>query len=188
MPRSTYTDMLGSDTEFIEELITQHKTKQGVHIKKTWTAGTKHPPTKEENASGSRSKTKKKAQASHVMFGLHVIRRYIGLHHFLCILSPHTEAHVRYDLVVLPCTIRSCCSFVYDIYLGVTTTTILSIGGVQIPIDLVSSATDSIRQHVVLFKTMSVLTSDLKCYDSFLFALLHADTSDCFFPFSPILS
>ena len=39
---------------------------------------------------------------------------------------------------------------------------ILSIRGVQIPIDLVSSATDSSRRSVVLFKTMSIPTSDPK--------------------------
>ena len=50
----------------------------------------------------------------------------------------------------------------YDINLGDTTTMILSIRGVQIPIDLVSSATDSIRRSVVLFKLMSVPTSDPK--------------------------
>ena len=75
MPQSTYTDVLGSNTEFIEELITQHKTKRGVHIKKTWTAGTKHPLTKEENASGSCSKTKKKAQASQAEKETEVLER-----------------------------------------------------------------------------------------------------------------
>ena len=84
---------------------------------------------------------------------------------------PHTEAHVRYDLVFSPCTIRSpslflydtiLSSFLYDINLGATTTTIHRIGGAQIPIDLVSSATDSYRRSVVLFKLMSVPTSDPK--------------------------
>ena len=41
-------------------------------------------------------------------------------------------------------------------------TTILSIRGVQIPINLVSSATDSIRRRVVLFKPVRILTSDPK--------------------------
>ena len=41
-------------------------------------------------------------------------------------------------------------------------TTILSISGVQIPIDLVSSATDSIRRRVVLFKPVPIPTSDPK--------------------------
>ena len=50
----------------------------------------------------------------------------------------------------------------YDINLGATATTILSIRGVQIPIDLVSSATDSFRRCVVLFKPVSILTSDPK--------------------------
>ena len=50
----------------------------------------------------------------------------------------------------------------YDINLGATHTTILSIRGVMIPIYLVSSATDSIRQRVVLFKPVPVPTSDPK--------------------------
>ena len=50
----------------------------------------------------------------------------------------------------------------YDIYLGATHTTILSTRGVQIPIDLVSSTTDSIRRHVVLFKPVQIPTSDPK--------------------------
>ena len=50
----------------------------------------------------------------------------------------------------------------YDIYLRATTTTIPSTRGVQIPIYLVSSAMDSIRRSVVLFKSMSIPTSDLK--------------------------
>ena len=60
---------------------------------------------------------------------------------------------VWYDLVS---------AFWYDIYLGATTTTILSIRGVTIPIDLVSSATDSIRRCIVLFKSVPISTSDLK--------------------------
>ena len=50
----------------------------------------------------------------------------------------------------------------YDINLGATHTTILSIRGVTIPIYLVSSTTDSIRQRVVLFKDVTVPTSDPK--------------------------
>ena len=50
----------------------------------------------------------------------------------------------------------------YNINLGATYTTILSIRGVKIPIYLVSSTTDSIKRHVVLFKTVTVLTSDPK--------------------------
>ena len=52
----------------------------------------------------------------------------------------------RYVLGI-PCTIRSCdffCFTLYDINLGATHTTILSIKGVQIPIYLVRGATDSI--------------------------------------------
>ena len=50
----------------------------------------------------------------------------------------------------------------YDINLRATHTTILSIRGVTIPIYLVSSATDSIRRRVVLFKPVPVPTSDPK--------------------------
>ena len=60
---------------------------------------------------------------------------------------------VRYDLVLV---------FLYDIHLRAITTTILSIRGVKIPIDLVSSATDSIRRRIVLFKLVPILTS---CHD-----------------------
>ena len=69
---------------------------------------------------------------------------------------------VRYDLESCSRTIRSLESLLYDINLGATITTILRIRGVQIPIDLVSSATDSYRRSVVLFKPMSVPTSDPK--------------------------
>ena len=50
----------------------------------------------------------------------------------------------------------------YDINLRATHTTILSIRGVTIPIYLVSSTTDSIRQCVVLFKPVTIPTSDPK--------------------------
>ena len=65
---------------------------------------------------------------------------------YFSLLSPHTVAHVRYDLMASLCTIRSDGFFrlvLYDINLGATHTTILSIRGVQIPIYLASSATDS---------------------------------------------
>ena len=78
---------------------------------------------------------------------------------------PHPKAHVRYDLVGLPCTIRSGSSFgscLYNINLRATHTTILRIRGVTIPIYLVSRATDSIRPCVVLFKTVTIPTSDPK--------------------------
>ena len=56
----------------------------------------------------------------------------------------------------------------YNINLQATHTTILCTRGVQIPIYLVSSASDSIRQRIVLFKTVTIPTSDLKseflCY------------------------
>ena len=58
--------------------------------------------------------------------------------------------------------IRSGVCLMYDINLRATTTMILSIRGVTISIDLVSSATDSIRQRVVLFKPVNIPTSDPK--------------------------
>ena len=60
---------------------------------------------------------------------------------------------VRYHLAVIS---------LYDINLRATDTTILSIRGVTIPIYFVSSATDSIRQRIVLFKSVTILTSDPK--------------------------
>ena len=69
---------------------------------------------------------------------------------------------VRYDLTVLFCTIQSHNDCWYDIYLGATHTTILSIRGVTIPSYLVSSATDSTRQSAVVFKPVLVPTSDPK--------------------------
>ena len=109
-------------------------------------------------------------QSTIVTIGLHFIHRYIGLHHFFSH-SPTPKpmydtiwclSWVRYDLVLVLDTIRSLCCLLYDINLRATATTILRIRGVQIPIDLVSSATDSYGRSVVLFKPMSVPTSDLK--------------------------
>ena len=87
-------------------------------------------------------------------------------------LFPHTEAHVQYrsclkpmyntDLVWNPHMILSRGHLMYNINLRATTTTILSIRGATIPIDLVSSATDSIKWSIVLFKPATVQTSDLK--------------------------
>ena len=70
--------------------------------------------------------------------------------------------HVWYDLNSCSGTIWSLDDSLYDINLGATATTIPRTRGVQIPIDLVSSATDSYRRTIVLFKPMSVPTSDLK--------------------------
>ena len=50
----------------------------------------------------------------------------------------------------------------YDINLRATHTTIPSTRGVEIHISLVSSATDSIQRRVVVFKAVTVPTSDLK--------------------------
>ena len=91
------------------------------------------------------------------------LHRHIGLHRlFFHLLISLTEAHVRYDLASLSCMIQSRASLMYDINLRATATTIPSIRGVQIPIYLVTSAMDSFRQSVVLFKSLSIPTSDLK--------------------------
>ena len=91
---------------------------------------------------------------------------------FLFSSIPLTEAHVRYrsglkscmiwSADLQQCTISSCSHNLYDIHLGATNATILSIRGVTIPIYLVSSTTDSNRRHVVLFKPVTILTSDPK--------------------------
>ena len=83
-------------------------------------------------------------------------------------LTPHTIAHVRYDLTTsftVSCTIWSGNLFqylLYDINLGATHTTIPSTRGVTIYISLVSSAMDSIRRCVAVFKAVPIPTSDLK--------------------------
>ena len=64
--------------------------------------------------------------------------------------------HVRYDLAL------SQRHFMYDINLGATHTMMPSTRGVMIPIYLVSNTMDSIRRSVVLFKTVTKLTSDPK--------------------------
>ena len=79
---------------------------------------------------------------------------------------------VQYDLVA------PFLGFLYDINLRATYTTIPSTRGVQIPIDLVSSAMDSIRRCVVVFKTVPIPTSDLKseflCQSSYIAQNLQA--------------
>ena len=79
------------------------------------------------------------------------------------------------------CTIQSGgfnCATLYDINLRATHTTIPSTRGVEIPISLVSSAMDSIRRCVVVFKTVLVPTSDLKseflCQSSYIAQNLQA--------------
>ena len=58
--------------------------------------------------------------------------------------------------------IGSCDSLLYDINLGATHTMVLSIGGVTIPIYLVSITMDSIRRSVAVFKSVTIPTSDPK--------------------------
>ena len=102
----------------------------------------------------------------HVLIGLHSLCRYVGL---LCLLfSFFLTPKPLYDTIWQPfeqlfCVRYNLATFsMYNINLRATHTTILSIRGVTIPIDLVSSATNSIRQRVVLFKSVTVLTSDPK--------------------------
>ena len=100
-----------------------------------------------------------------VMIGLHHLHRCIGLPRFFFSLTPYTVAHVWYDLVACLCTIRSgdfFCWLLYNINFRATHTTIPSTRGVEIHISLVSSATDSIRRCIAVFKTVAILTSDLK--------------------------
>ena len=100
------------------------------------------------------------------LIGLHSLRRYVGLLHLLfsffltpkplynTIWQPFKQLFcVQYDLATFS---------MYNINLRAAHTTILSIRGVTIPINLVSSTTNSIRQHVVLFKSVTVPTSDPK--------------------------
>ena len=89
-------------------------------------------------------------------------------------------SHVQYDLVLFSHTIGSGCVLVYDINLRATHTTILSIRGVTIPIYLVSSAMDSIRQRVVLFKPVPVPDSDPKS------EFLCQSSSSCAEPTDPL--
>ena len=97
-----------------------------------------------------------------VTFGLHFATQIHRTASFLISLLPTPKpmydmiwqlSLVRYDLVDYP---------LYDIYLRATHTTIPSTRGVQIPIDLVSSATDSFWRRVVLFKHVRIPTSDPK--------------------------
>ena len=97
--------------------------------------------------------------------------RHVGLRRLLFFPFPSSKpmydmiwlcSHVRYNLAWFSCTIQSGCSLMYDINLRATYTTILSIRGVTIPIYLVSSAMDSIRQRIVLFKPVPVPASDPK--------------------------
>ena len=112
------------------------------------------------------------ARCQYVMFGLHLPTQIhwtasfsfhlTSLHWSPCMIWSGRRFLVRYNLVVFLCMIWSHVSFVYDINLGATATMILSTRGVQIPIYLVTSATDSFRWSVVLFKSLSIPTSDLK--------------------------
>ena len=87
---------------------------------------------------------------------------FSSLHQSPCTIRIWSESYVQYNLVANFCMIQSRGWLLYNINLRATITTILGIRGVTIPITLVSSATDSIRWHVVLFKPVPILTSDPK--------------------------
>ena len=71
----------------------------------------------------------------------------------LCTIQSASLQLVQYHLAAIS---------LYDINLRATNTMILSAKGVTISISFVSSTTDSIRQHIVLFKPVTVLDSDPK--------------------------
>ena len=121
------------------------------------------------------------------LIGLHLLRRDIGLLSFLFPIPPihRSPCTIRYNLV--PKLVSSlynmiwqlaCIVLMYNINLGATTTTTLSIRGVTIPIDLVSSAMDSIRWRVVLFKSVTIPTSDPKSEFSCQSSLSCAEPTD----------
>ena len=93
-------------------------------------------------------------KASHVMFGLHFTSQihWTASFPFLSFLTPKPMydtiwqfSLVQYDLAIFLSMIQASGSSLYDINLRATHTTILSTRGVEIPICLVSSATDSVR-------------------------------------------
>lgn len=63
MPRPRYDVVPESDTEIIEEVTTRHRTKRGMKLKQERGPIEQPVQTKQTKASGSRSKTKKQAQA-----------------------------------------------------------------------------------------------------------------------------
>ena len=109
--------------------------------------------------------------ACYVSIGLHILCRHVGLL-FSFLFFPSLKPMYNTNLVQDPCAIQSACLqleqyylaviSLYDINLRATTTTILSTRGVMIPIYFVRSATDSIRQRIVLFKLVTIQTSDPK--------------------------
>ena len=114
-----------------------------------------------------RSKTRTRTRTPTVTFSFcPTTRRYIGLPSFPSPPSSHrASVLLRSNLAetIPSCCLLSCTIFIWchDTHLRATHTTTSSIGGVQIPIYLVSSATDSIRSRVVLFKTVTIPTSDV---------------------------
>ena len=108
----------------------------------------------------------------YVLDGLHIFCRYFGLPLSFLLYSPHRspcmiwiwmETHVRYNLPTCNSVwYHLAVTSLYNINLRATHTTILSSWGVTIPICFVSSAMDSIKRHVVLFKPVTILTSDPK--------------------------
>ena len=108
----------------------------------------------------------------YISIGLHLLHRHIGLPFSFPLLFPSPKPMYDTDLVrdldmILSGELRLvryhlAVISLYNINLRATDTTILSIRGVTIPIYFVSSAMDSIRQRIVLFKSVTILTSDPK--------------------------
>ena len=98
---------------------------------------------------------------SYVSIGLHLACRYVGL----------PRSHFLSSLHQSPCTIQSGSSFLYNTIWQFFLVQYQSRShtyydtqywGVTIPIYLVSSTTDSIKQRIALFKDVTIPTSDPK--------------------------
>ena len=108
----------------------------------------------------------------------HIMQIHWTASFFPFFLFPTPKPMYNMDLVWNPCMKQSWGWPLYNIYLRATITMILSIRGVTIPIDLVSSTTDSIRWSVVLFKPVSVPISDPKSEFLYQLSLHCAEPTD----------
>ena len=86
-----------------------------------------------------------------------ITRRHVGLPSSLSPPSSHRASVLLRSYLVASCPVRYSSgvvirSLMYDTHLRATHTTTSSIRGVQIPIYLVSDATDSLQQSVAVLK------------------------------------
>ena len=88
--------------------------------------------------------------------------RHVGLPRSFFLFPPSSKPMYNTDLADALVQYNLRLRQLYNIYLRATTTTILGLRGVTIPIVLVSSATDSVWQSIVLFKFVLSPYSDLK--------------------------